>query len=70
MTATSKLFELTGKVAAVFGGSSGIVGLLAGPTVGGAITFVVGLAVLFAGLLLLGGSQVVERRAAALATKS
>jgi len=58
---------VAGWLAAIVGGSSGVVGLLAGPTVGGAITFVLGLAVLFAGLLLLGGSQVVERRAAGLA---
>jgi hypothetical protein len=58
---------VTGWLATIVGASAGIVGILAGQSIAGAITFVVGLAVLFAGLLLLGGSQVVERRAAGLA---
>ncbi|MEW5991615.1 MAG: type II CAAX endopeptidase family protein [Chloroflexota bacterium] len=58
---------VAGWLAALAGGSAAIVGILAGPSVGGAITFVAGLVVLFGGLLLLGGSQVVERRAAGLA---
>jgi membrane protease YdiL (CAAX protease family) len=44
-----------------------VVGLLAGQTLGGAILFVAGLAAMFIGLVLLGGSQVVERRGAGLA---
>jgi membrane protease YdiL (CAAX protease family) len=58
---------VAGWLASLVGGSAGIVGILAGASLGGAIVFVAGLGLLFAGLLLLGGSQLVERRAAGLA---
>jgi len=58
---------VAGWLATLVGAASGFVGVLAGPSMGGAIIFVAGLAVLFGGLLLLGGSQVVERRSARLA---
>lgn len=58
---------VAGWLATLIGSIVGLVGLLAGQSVAGALLFVVGLAVLFGGLLLLGGSQVVERGAAGLA---
>lgn len=58
---------VAGWLAALAGGGGAFVGLLAGPSSAGAILFVAGLIVLFLGLLLLGGSQALERRAAALA---
>jgi membrane protease YdiL (CAAX protease family) len=58
---------VAGWLATLVGAIVGFVGLLAGQSVAGAILFIVGLAVLFGGLLLLGGSQVVERGAAGLA---
>ncbi len=58
---------VAGWLAALVGGIATFVGLLAGQTVGGAILFVAGLAALLVGLLLLGGSQAIERRAADLA---
>ena len=57
---------VAGWLATLIGASAAVVGILAGQSVAGAIAFIVGLAILFGGLLLLGGSQVVERRAAAL----
>jgi CAAX protease family protein len=58
---------VAGWLATLLGGIGAFVGLLAGQTPAGAILFVVGLAVLLGGLLLMGGSQTVERRAAGLA---
>ncbi|HEX4897762.1 MAG TPA: type II CAAX endopeptidase family protein [Candidatus Limnocylindrales bacterium] len=58
---------VAGWLSTVVGAILAFVGLLAGPSFAGAVLFVVGLAVLFGGLLLLGGSQVVERGAAGLA---
>jgi membrane protease YdiL (CAAX protease family) len=58
---------VAGWLSTVVGVILAFVGLLAGPSIAGAILFVVGLAILFGGLLLLGGSQVVERGAAGLA---
>lgn len=56
-----------GWLATLLGGIAIFVGLLAGPSVAGAILYVAGLAALLAGLVLLGGSQSIERRAAGLA---
>lgn len=58
---------VAGWLSTVVGAILAFVGLLAGPSITGAVFFVVGLAILFGGLLLLGGSQVVERGAASLA---
>jgi membrane protease YdiL (CAAX protease family) len=58
---------VAGRLATVIGAVVAVVGFTAGATVAGAILFVVGLAVLLLGLVLLGGSQVVERRSTALA---
>ena len=58
---------VVGWLSTVVGAIVAFVGLLAGQSVPGALLFVVGLAILFGGLLLLGGSQVVERGAAGLA---
>ncbi|HEX5147658.1 MAG TPA: type II CAAX endopeptidase family protein, partial [Candidatus Limnocylindrales bacterium] len=58
---------VAGWLATVVGAIVAFVGLLAGQTFAGALLFVVGLAILFGGLLLLGGAQVVERREAGLA---
>lgn len=58
---------VAGWLSTVVGAILAFVGLLAGPSMAGAVLFVVGLAVLFGGLLLLGGTQVVERGAAGLA---
>lgn len=56
-----------GWLATLVGGSSAVIGLLAGQTLAGVILFVAGLAALFVGLLFLAGSQAIERRAAGLA---
>jgi len=58
---------VAGWLSTVVGAILAFVGLLAGPSLAGAVLFVVGLAILFGGLLLLGGAQVVERGAAGLA---
>ena len=58
---------VAGWLATVVGGSGAFVGLLAGQTVPGAVLFVGGLAVMLVGLVLLGGSQAIERRTAELA---
>lgn len=58
---------VAGWLSTVVGAILAFVGLLAGPSIAGAVLFVVGLAILFGGLLFLGGSQVVERGAAGLA---
>ncbi|MBF8291037.1 MAG: family intrarane metalloprotease [Chloroflexi bacterium] len=58
---------VVGWLAAVIGSLGAFVGLLAGSSTAGAVLFVVGLAVLLPGLLLLGGSQALERRASGLA---
>jgi membrane protease YdiL (CAAX protease family) len=58
---------VAGWVAVLVGASVGFVGLLAGATPAGAILFVIGLAVVFVALLLLGGSQTIERRRVGLA---
>lgn len=56
-----------GWIAVLVGGSAAFVGLLSGANLAGALLFVGGLAVVFPGLVLLGGSQAVERRQAGLA---
>ncbi|MBI3747176.1 MAG: CPBP family intramembrane metalloprotease, partial [Chloroflexi bacterium] len=58
---------VAGWLAALVGGSAAFVGLLSGATLAGALLFVGGLAVVLVGLVLLGGSQAVERRHAGLA---
>ncbi|MEO7664142.1 MAG: type II CAAX endopeptidase family protein [Candidatus Limnocylindrales bacterium] len=58
---------VAGWLATVVGVAAAIVGSFAGPTLAGASSFIVGLGVSFAGLLLLGGSQTIERRAAGVA---
>lgn len=58
---------VAGWLAALIGGLAAVVGLLAGQTAAGAILFVAGLGALLVGLLLLGGAQALERRAADLA---
>jgi membrane protease YdiL (CAAX protease family) len=56
-----------GWLATLLGGIAILIGVLAGPSLAGAILYVAGLAALLAGLVLLGGSQSIERRAAGLA---
>ena len=51
-----------GWIATLVGGSGTVVGILSGPNLAGALLFLGGLAVVLAGLVLLGGSQAVERR--------
>jgi len=58
---------VAGWIALVIGGSGAFVGLLSGANVAGAVLFVAGLALVLPGLVLLGGSQAVERRHAGLA---
>lgn len=58
---------VVGWFATCLGGIAAFVGLLAGQTAAGAVLFVAGLAVLLAGLLLLGGAQALERRVAGFA---
>jgi membrane protease YdiL (CAAX protease family) len=58
---------VAGWLALVVGTIVATVGLLAGPTFAGSILFVAGLGAIFVGLVLLGGSQAIERRAANLA---
>lgn len=58
---------VAGWLATIVGGSAAFVGLLAGQTVPGAVLFVGGLAAMLAGLVLLGGSQAIERRTAEVA---
>jgi membrane protease YdiL (CAAX protease family) len=55
---------VAGWLATLLGVIAAFIGLLAGPTTGGAIVFVAGLGILFVGLLLLGGVQAIELRAA------
>lgn len=52
-----------GWIAALIGAGAIFVGLLAGATVAGAVLFVLGMVVLLVALVLLGGSQAIERRA-------
>jgi len=54
-----------GWLATLVGAMGVIVGFLAGPTFPGIVLYVAGLGVLLAGLVLLGGSQSIERRAVA-----
>ena len=58
---------VAGWLATCIGGIVAFVGLLAGQTAAGAVLFVAGLAALLVGLLFLGGTQALERRAASLA---
>lgn len=58
---------VAGWLSVLIGGVAAFVGLLAGPTVPGAVLFIGGLGVLLLGLILLGGSQAIERRVVALA---
>lgn len=58
---------VAGWLATVMGGSGAFVGLLAGQTIPGAVLFAGGLAITLVGLVLLGGSQAIERRAAGVA---
>ena len=58
---------VAGWISLVVGGSAAFVGLLAGANLPGAALFVGGLAIVLPGLVLLGGSQAVERRHAGLA---
>ncbi len=53
---------VAGWVAAIVGGSTAFVALLAGPGLTGLLLFILGLALVFLGLVLLGGSQAIERR--------
>jgi membrane protease YdiL (CAAX protease family) len=64
---TAPALFVAGWIAAIVGASVSFVGLLAGATPAGAILFVIGLAVVFVALLLLGGSQTIERRRVRLA---
>lgn len=57
---------VAGWIAALVGGSAAFVGLLSGANLAGALLFVAGLAVILPALILLGGSQAVERRHAGL----
>ena len=58
---------VAGWIATILGASAAFVGFLSGTNLAGAILFVGGLAVVLPGLILLGGSQAIERRAAGLA---
>jgi len=58
---------VAGWLAVLVGGSAAFVGFLSGATLAGALLFVAGLAVVLPGLVLLGGSQAVERSHAGLA---
>ena len=53
-----------GWLTSLLGAIGAFVGILAGPTVAGALLFVIGLAALLIGLVLLGGAQAIERRVA------
>lgn len=54
---------VVGWIAGLVGGSAAFVGLLAGRNVPGVLLFSIGMAILLAALILLGGSQAIERRA-------
>lgn len=56
-----------GWIAALTGGGAVFVGLLAGRTLAGILLFALGMVVVLAALVLLGGSQAIERRTARLA---
>ena len=58
---------VAGWIATIIGGSAAFVGFLSGANLAGALLFIGGLAVVLPGLILLGGSQAVERRGAGLA---
>lgn len=58
---------VAGWVALLVGGSAAFVGLLSGQTVAGAVLFILGLVGVLVALILLGGSQAIERRHAGLA---
>ncbi len=58
---------VAGWVGALMGGSAAFIGLLSGRSLPGIVLFVGGLAILLVALLLLGGSQALERRRAGLA---
>ncbi len=58
---------VAGWIATILGASAAFVGLLSGVNLAGALLFVGGLAIVLPGLILLGGSQAIERRAAGLA---
>lgn len=55
---------VAGWIALLIGGSAAFIGLLAGRTLAGVLLFVLGLAITLVALVLLGGSQAIERRAA------
>ena len=55
---------VAGWIAVLVGGSAGLVGALAGRNLAGTLLFVLGLAVVLVALILLGGSQSIERRQA------
>ena len=57
---------VAGWIASLIGGSAAFVGLLSGQNLAGALLFVAGLALVLPGLVLLGGSQAIERRQAGL----
>ena len=58
---------VAGWIAFLIGGSATFVGLLAGRTLPGIVLFVAGIAILLVALVLLGGSQAIERRRAGVA---
>lgn len=54
---------VAGWIGLILGGSAAFIGLLAGQTVAGGLLFTLGLAIVLVSLVLLGGSQAIERRA-------
>ncbi len=58
---------VAGWIATLIGGSAAFVGILSGQNVAGAVLFIAGLALVLPGLVLLGGSQAIERLHAGLA---
>jgi membrane protease YdiL (CAAX protease family) len=58
---------VAGWIGTLIGGAAAFVGLLSGANLAGALLFIGGLALVLVGLVLLGGSQAVERRHAGLA---
>ncbi len=57
---------VAGWIATLIGGSAAFVGLLSGQNLAAALLFIAGLALVLPGLVLLGGSQAIERRHAGL----
>lgn len=58
---------VAGWIAALIGGSAAFVGLLAGRNLAGILLFSLGMAMVLVALILLGGSQAIERRASSVA---